>query len=73
MSENKPLLFSKTNYTIMLAGIGSIILGFILMTMETAEYGFGPLGLTVGPAFILIGFLIEIYAILHKDKPSSES
>jgi len=73
MSENKPLLFSKSNYTIMLAGIASIVIGFIVMTLETAEYGFGPMGLTIGPAFILIGFLIEIYAILHKDKPKSEA
>ena len=73
MSENKPLLFSKSNYTIMLAGIASIVIGFIVMTLETAEYGFGPMGLTIGPAFILIGFLFEIYAILHKDKPKSEA
>jgi hypothetical protein len=44
------------------------------MTMEKAEYGFGPMGLTIGPAFIMAGFLVEIYAILHKDKKSgSES
>jgi Protein of unknown function (DUF3098) len=68
MSDNKPLLFSKTNYIIMIAGISLIMLGFITMTMETAQYGFGPLGLTIGPGFILTGFLVEIYAILHKDK-----
>ncbi len=72
MSENKPLLFTKTNYTIMLAGIALILIGFVIMTLETAEYGFGPLGLTVGPAFILVGFMVEIYAILHKDKPKTE-
>jgi uncharacterized membrane protein YiaA len=72
MSDKKPLLFSKTNYTIMLAGIALIMIGFITMTMETAEYGFGPLGLTIGPGFILAGFLVEIYAILHKDKTQPE-
>ena len=64
-------MFSKSNYSIMLAGIASILLGFVIMTMETATYGFGPLGLTVGPSFILLGFLIEIYAILHKEKPKA--
>lgn len=52
----------------MLAGIALIIIGLVIMTMEKAEYGFGSLGLTIGPAFIMAGFLVEIYAILHKDK-----
>lgn len=65
-------MFSKANYTIMLVGIASILLGFVVMTLETAQYGFGPLGLTVGPGLILLGFIIEIYAILHKTKPTAE-
>jgi len=73
MSDKKPLLFSKNNYAIMVIGIALILVGFITMTMETAEYGFGPLGLTVGPGFIMAGFLVEIYAILHKDKPSPDA
>jgi hypothetical protein len=73
MSGKKQLLFDKGNYTIMLAGIALIVLGFVLMTMETAEYGFGPLGLTIGPGCILAGFLVEIYAILHKSKSISDS
>jgi len=68
------MIFSRTNYLIMLAGIALIVIGFFIMTMEKAEYGFGPMGLTIGPAFIMAGFLVEIYAILHKDKKSgSES
>ncbi len=55
----------------MLAGIALILIGFVTMTLETAEYGFGPLGLTIGPGFIMAGFLVEIYAILHKDKPEA--
>lgn len=72
MAENNPLMFSKTNFTIMLVGIASILLGFVVMTMETAPYGFGSLGLTIGPGFIILGFIIEIYAILHKDKQKAE-
>lgn len=63
------MIFRRSNYLIMLAGIGFIVLGFILMTLETAEYGFGPLGLTVGPGCIVAGFLIQLFAILHKEKP----
>jgi hypothetical protein len=72
MSDNKNLLFTKGNYTIMLVGVALILIGFITMTMETAEYGFGSLGLTIGPSFILAGFLVEIYAILYKEKPKAE-
>lgn len=68
MSNNNPLQFSRSNYTIMLVGIALLLLGFVIMTMETAEYGFGPLGLTVGPVCLMAGFLVEIYAILHKEK-----
>ena len=66
------MIFSRSNYLILLAGIALLIIGFILMTMEKAEYGFGPLGLTIGPGFLMAGFLVEIYAILHKDKSSGD-
>lgn len=56
----------------MLVGIASILLGFVVMTMETAPNGFGSLGLTIGPGLIVLGFIIEIYAILHKDKQKAE-
>ena len=72
MAENKNLMFGKGNYTIMLAGIALILIGFVVMTMETAEYGFGSLGLTIGPSFIMVGFLVEIYAILYKEKTKPE-
>ncbi|TAH26315.1 MAG: DUF3098 domain-containing protein [Cytophagales bacterium] len=60
--------FSKINYIIMLAGIGVLLLGYIVMTMETAEYGFGSMGLTVGPILLLVGFVIEFFAIFYKQK-----
>ena len=68
--NDRNMIFSRTNYLIMLAGIALIVIGFVIMTMEKAEYGFGSLGLTIGPAFLMAGFLVEIYAILHKDKNS---
>jgi len=72
MSDRNNLQFSKGNYTIMIIGIALILIGFVTMTLETAEYGFGSLGLTIGPGFIMLGFLVEIYAILHKEKAKSE-
>lgn len=70
-SENKgqsPFFFGKTNYAIMIGGIALMVLGFVLMSLETAEYGFGTLGLTVGPVLLAAGLIVEFAAILYKDK-----
>ncbi len=66
-SENfEGLPFKKTNYIHMLIGVGIIILGFIIMTMDKEEFGFGFLGITLGPIIAFIGFIYEFYAILKK-------
>ncbi len=66
--ENNKLAFQKMNYMLMLAGMGVLVLGFVLMSLETAEYGFGSLGLTVGPITIMIGLGIEFFAIMYRPK-----
>lgn len=60
------LPFGKKNYRLMLAGIFVVILGFILMSLDTEPYGFGFLGLTLGPLVVLAGFVLEFFAILSK-------
>jgi hypothetical protein len=60
------LPFAKANYTLMLAGIALILVGFLVMSMDTAEFGFGTLGLIVGPVIVLSGFVTEFFAILKK-------
>ena len=52
----------------MLIGLAVIVLGFVLMSLDKEEYGFGAMGLTVGPIVLLIGFAIEFFAIMVKDK-----
>ncbi len=68
-------LFGKRNYIIMLIGIAFIALGFILMagggsddpTIFNEEiYNFRRIRLA--PTLVLIGFAIEIYAILANPK-----
>ncbi|GJM60762.1 MULTISPECIES: DUF3098 domain-containing protein [Persicobacter] len=68
MEENKKMPFGKNNYIIMLAGIVVLALGFFIMTLDKAEYGFGFLGLTLGPIVVLLGFAIEFYALFSKPK-----
>lgn len=60
------LPFTKTNYVHMLIGLGIIILGFVIMAMDKEPFGFGFLGLTLGPIIVFVGFLYEFYAILKK-------
>jgi hypothetical protein len=60
------LPFGKKNYQWMIIGVAAIIIGFVIMSLDSAPHGFGFLGLTLGPIVVMAGFIIEIYAILHK-------
>jgi hypothetical protein len=59
------LPFGKKNYQWMIIGVVTLIAGFTIMTMDKEPYGFGFLGITLGPIVVLAGFVIEIFAILH--------
>ena len=72
---NGEFIFSKRNYVIMLIGLVVIALGFILMAGGGSEdpevfneeiYNFRRIRLA--PTLVIIGFIIEIYAILAKPK-----
>jgi hypothetical protein len=63
--ENK-LPFGKKNYQWMITGVLTLVVGFVLMSLDGEQHGFGFLGLTLGPVVVLAGFIIEIYAILHR-------
>ena len=67
--------FGKENYILMLTGVVLIILGFILMTGGGSkdpnvfnEEMFNFRRLTLAPIMILVGFAIEIVAIMKKPK-----
>ena len=67
--ENKSNLpFKKSNYKLMIIGIMIISTGFIIMTLDREEYGYGFLGLTLGPLVVLFGFIFQFFAIFHKGK-----
>jgi hypothetical protein len=67
--------FGRENYMWMLIGIGFVFLGFVLMSGGGSKDPnvFNPdifsfRRITLAPIVVLIGFLIEIYAILKKTK-----
>jgi len=74
--SNLPFLFERENYIIMIAGIAVIILGFMLMSGAANDnpavfpkeeiYSFRRI--TLAPVVVIIGFLIEVYAILKRPK-----
>ena len=66
LNSKGALPFGKTNYTLMLAGIAIILIGFFIMSLDKTEFGFGFLGLTLGPIIVLAGFALEFFAILKK-------
>ncbi|MEC7616801.1 MAG: DUF3098 domain-containing protein [Bacteroidota bacterium] len=81
MKNKKEFIFSKKNYRLMIMGLGVIVLGFILMIGGGSKDPdvFNPdifnfRRIRLAPALVLIGFGIEIAAILlsfkNTKKPS---
>ena len=68
MSNKSNLPFNKNNYKLMIIGVVIIFMGFFIMTLDNEEYGYGFLGLTLGPIIVLFGFIFEFFAIFYKVK-----
>jgi hypothetical protein len=64
--NNLPL--NSADIKILLIGIMSMIVGFFVMTLDKEPFGFGFLGLTLGPIFVLVGVLIPIFSLFNKRK-----
>ena len=68
-------LFERKNYAIMIAGIALILLGLALMTGGGSEdpnvYNpelFNARRIVVAPFLIVLGFAVEVWAIMRKPK-----
>tara|TARA_X000001036_G_C20662386_1_gene799427 strand:+ start:961 stop:1200 length:240 start_codon:yes stop_codon:yes gene_type:complete len=79
MKKKKEILFERTNYKFVIIGILFIIIGFLLMLGGGSEdpnifsediYSFTRIRLA--PALILVGFGIQVYAILKSPKNKDE-
>jgi membrane-bound ClpP family serine protease len=64
-STNKTA-FVRINRQYFYATLALMVVGFVCMGMDTEQYGFGVLGLTVGPLLLLIGFIMPFFAIMSK-------
>lgn len=74
-NKGNPMPFSKDNYLWVLIGLAFLVLGFLLMigggsddpnVFNEAIFSFRRL--TLAPVLVLIGFGIQIYAIMKKNK-----
>lgn len=69
MSNTQPNFpMGKKEIKILLIGITTILLGFIIMTLDKEEFGFGFLGITLGPIIVLIGLIIPIFSLVKFKK-----
>jgi uncharacterized membrane protein len=81
-ANNKPTFgfaFEKSNYILMLIGLALIIIGYVLLTgggsndPNVFSYDlFNFRRLVLSPILIVVGFIVEIYAILKKTKKNEE-
>ena len=75
--EEKQFAFSKKNYTILIIGLGLIVIGFLLMigggSDDPQEFNYAIFNfqrLTLAPIVILAGLVVEIFAIMWRPKTS---
>lgn len=79
-TTEKPFLFGKQNYIVLLAGVAVIALGFLLMAGGNShdpnvfnEAVFSSRRIHLAPAVIFIGFGICIYSIFKKPSKKSKN
>ena len=71
--------FKKRNYVLMLIGLGLIVLGFLLMSGGASEDPtkfsqemFSFRRITLATVIVMLGFIIEVFAIMSLDKKNKE-
>lgn len=72
-------MFDKENFTWMLIGVAILILGFVLMAgggsddpnVFDASQVYSTRRITIAPIIILIGLVVEIYAIFRQPKKTA--
>jgi hypothetical protein len=68
MEKSSKFPLNAMSIYILILGIIVMIIGLFIMTLDNEPFGFGSLGITIGPAIVLIGVLIPIYSLFHFKK-----
>ncbi len=67
-SSKSSFPLDSTSIKILISGFLVMFVGFIIMTLDNEPFGFGFLGLTLGPALVLVGVIIPIFALFRPRK-----
>lgn len=78
--DSQFFLFDKTNYIWMIAGVILILIGLVLMaggkSPDPHQFNYDEIysfrRITLAPVIMMIGFAIEVYAIMKKPVSASE-
>lgn len=65
------MVFGRRNYLLLLLGIGLVVVGYLVMSLDNDVDGF--LSLYVAPLLILGGYVEVIYAILRRPEEETAS
>lgn len=76
---NQAFLFDKENYTWMIGGVVLILIGFALMSggksPDPHQFNYDEIysfrRITLAPIVILLGFVVEVFAIMKKPKETA--
>jgi len=65
MEKSSKFPLNVKSIYILITGIVIMFVGLFIMTLDKEPFGFGALGITIGPIIVLIGVLIPIYSLFH--------
>ena len=68
MENSKKFPLNSKSVYILVTGMILMIIGFFIMTLDKEPFGFGLLGITIGPIIVLIGVFIPIYSLFNFKK-----
>jgi len=68
MENSKKFPLNAKRIYILITGIIIMVIGLFIMTLDKEPFGFGLLGITLGPIIVLIGVFIPIYSLFNFKK-----
>jgi len=68
MENSKKIPLNSKRIYILITGIIIMVIGLFIMTLDKEPFGFGLLGITIGPIIVLLGVFIPIYSLFNFKK-----
>lgn len=68
MEKSRKFPLDSKRIYILITGIIIMVMGLFIMTLDNEPFGFGLLGITIGPIIVLIGVFIPIYSLFNFKK-----